>query len=156
MRCRDCVKLATTVAALVAAGAGCGVYYSPLVRRASNEFGCSPAQINVIERGDIGYQLYDVDACGTRARYSCVSATRYEPGHCIREPDPPRWDPDPALAASLPSWPQSNPPPSGAGQWRRICSRPRDEACTFKQDGVWQWRPPNAYTCTGGYGSVCN
>src|SRR5689334_11462524 len=119
MRCQGCVRQVATAASFAASVVvlvpGCsGV--SPLVRRVSNEFQCEPARVNVIERHDIAYTLYDVEACGQRGRYSCVGGGRYGVYGCIHEPDPPKWDPDPALVASLPGPSPSDftaPPPDG-------------------------------------------
>jgi hypothetical protein len=146
--------LAASVVLLVAGAAGCFPQYSALVRRASNEFSCDPARVNVIARNDIAYGLHDVEACGQRARYNCVGgASRHDdPYRCIREPDPPRWDPDPAQAASLPADPRE--PPSNGGVTRRICG-PEEHDCAFNEGGVWRWRPPVAGTCGGGFGNVC-
>ena len=94
------------------------------IQRAPKEFACPPAKIGVIKRTDISEDLYDLDACGQRARYSCP--TNKDTTQCIREPDPAEWDPDPKMIASLPQ------PESGTdsgwcppGNTRRIC---RDRA----------------------------
>jgi hypothetical protein len=152
MRCRDGVKAVTMSAAvLVAGGAGC-VVPSPLIRRASKEFHCDAARINVVERRDISYGVYDIEACGDRARYSCVGGGgRYEVYRCVREPDPPRWDPDPALAANLPSGALPSDPSWPGGHRRRICAAEWDDACDFWQDGAWRWRPSKKEPCGGGY-----
>ena len=68
------------------------------LRRAAREFSCPPERVNVVSRADISQGLHDVEACGRRARYMCT-ATRYE-DHCVREPNPAQWDPDPALCRS--------------------------------------------------------
>jgi hypothetical protein len=137
--------------ALLAAGvAGCT---DPLVQRVSNEFECEPARVNVLERHDIAYTVYDVEACGRRGRYSCVGGGHHGVYGCVHEPDPPTWDPDPALAANLPAPRVSDPSaPSSNGRRRRICG-PDDDACAFKQNGTWQWRP--AAVPSGGCGSLC-
>ena len=62
--------------------------------RAAKEFSCPYDQIAVLERKEISADLFDVEACGQRARYHC------QPTTCIREPDPARWDPDPVLCRS--------------------------------------------------------
>ena len=94
------------------------------IQRAAKEFACPPEKIGVIKRTDISEDLYDLDACGQRARYSCP--TNKDTTQCIREPDPAQWDPDPRMIASLPQ------PESGTdsgwcppGNTRRIC---RDRA----------------------------
>ena len=66
-----------------------------MARRAAREFGCPRERIGILDRSDVAYGLYDLAACGQRARYMCVGISR-----CIREPDPPKWDPDPALCFS--------------------------------------------------------
>jgi len=95
--------LTTTVALLTAGVAGCIVGPDALVHRVSNEFQCDPAQVNVLERHDIADTVCDVEACGQRGRYSCVGGGKNGVYGCIHEPDPPAWDPDPALAANLPA-----------------------------------------------------
>lgn len=146
-----CVRLAAIGGLLWASLAGC-VLPDPLVGRVSREFECEPPRVNVLERHDIAYELYDVEACGRRGRYSCVGGGRGGVYRCIHEPDPPKWDPDPALAATLPAAAGSDPsaPPS-TGSRRRICG-PNENACVFEQQGAWQWRPapaPHAYGCSG-------
>jgi hypothetical protein len=156
MRCPGSVRL-SIVAVVGVAVSGCSMTH-PLIHRVSNEFECAPARINVVARRDVSFELYDVEACGHRARYSCVGGGRYEPYHCVHEPDPPKWDPDPALAASLPHGPPSR--FTGAdpseGTWRRICGSQGDDACAFWQDGTWSWRPARVPPCGGGYGTVCD
>jgi len=153
MRCPGCVRRTTIVALLTAGVAGC-MFPDPLVRRVSNEFQCDEARVNVVERHDIAYSLYDVEACGRRGRYSCIGGGRHGVSGCVHEPDPPAWDPDPALAANLPS---SGMTPAGAapssGQRRRICGT-EEEDCAFKQNGSWQYRRPVA-SSIGGCGSLC-
>lgn len=141
-----------TLALLAASVGGCIPYVDPLIQRASAELGCEPTMINMIERGDIGYAVFDVEACGHRARYTCVGG-RHEPYHCIHEPDPRIWDPDPAVAATLPDSPgASGAPTPFRGQWRRICG-PEEDQCAFKQNGIWRWRPARPTECS--YGPVC-
>jgi len=136
---------------LAAAAVGCS---DALVQRVSNEFECDPARVNVLERHDIADTVYDVEACGRRGRYSCVGGGQHGVYGCIHEPDPPKWDPDPALAANLPAprWPPSATPP--VGQRRRICGR-RERECDFKENGVWQWRSGDASISSDGCGSMC-
>ena len=134
------VRPATTVAVLAAGLAACASFPDALIRRASHEFECDPIRINAIERADIGYEVYDIEACGQRARYTCTGGHRHEPYHCVHEPDPRRWDPDPALAAIIPSSAATSAPPAGVGQRRRVCGTD-DNECAFKQGGVWHWRP---------------
>src|SRR5262245_16068795 len=99
MRSPGLAKVALTFAVVPGGAAGCvsGV----LIRRASNEFACDPSRVNVLERRDIDPYVYDVEACGQLARYSCVGGGRHGVYGCVHEPDPPKWDPDPALAAYL-------------------------------------------------------
>jgi hypothetical protein len=123
---------------------------SPLVDRTAREFGCPPERINVIWRDDIAPHLFDVEACGNRARYTCVptygsGTTMGLHGHatmytyraddvCVREPAPPVWNPDPALAANLPkvadSWPSVCANPSGA----HSCD------CLARESDEWHWK----------------
>jgi len=138
--------------ALMAAGvAGCG---DVLIQRVSNEFECAPARVNVLERHDIADNVYDVEACGRRGRYSCVGGGRGGTYGCVHEQDPPKWDPDPALVASLPgpSVPNSSAPPPSTGQRRLICG-PQDDGCVFNQNGAWRWRP--ATYSSGGCDLLC-
>jgi hypothetical protein len=72
--------------------AGCMPVGYSAVGRVEREFSCPSYKIGMLKRDDISPGLVDVDACGQRARYMCVR--RWE---CVREPDPVRWDPDPAL-----------------------------------------------------------
>jgi hypothetical protein len=100
------------------------------VRRAAREFSCSPEKVGVIRRTDISDDLYELDACGQRARYACFSSRSGESEfttRCIREPDPVSWDPDPRMVASLPK-PEKDTeavrcPP---GESRRVC-RDKDD-----------------------------
>jgi hypothetical protein len=131
-------RVGPLVAFVVAGGAAmCGACVpDALVQRASNEFACPQQRIEVIDRRDIAAGLYDVDACGARARYMCFQTGRSR-GACVHEPDPPRWDPDPTLVASLPRPPGM----SGDGRLARIC--PRDESseddCLKMEGGAWHW-----------------
>jgi hypothetical protein len=130
------------VAFVVAGGAAlcAGCVPDALVQRASNEFACPQQRIEVIDRRDIAAGLYDVDACGSRARYMCFQTGRggrTMGGACVHEPDPPRWDPDPTLVASLPRPPGM----SGDGRLARICPRnesPEDD-CLTMEGGAWHW-----------------
>ena len=56
--------------------------------RAANEFHCSPADIKLTSRPDLGFEVLDVAACGRRARYSCVNLPKSLRITCIREHDP--------------------------------------------------------------------
>src|SRR5579859_4877485 len=89
---------------------GCARPQDVAIERASSEFGCPRERVHAIERRDIAENLFDVEACGSRARYACQSGdvdTFDDPApdlagpRCFREPDPPAWDPDPATAAAL-------------------------------------------------------
>ena len=159
MRRATAVKLTMMLTAVASGVGSCMPLDNPLLVRVSNELACAPAGINVLVRGDVGYRVFDVEACGQRARYSCVGGHRYERYHCIREPDPPRWDPDPALAANLPPGPPGTPADwdgAQAGHWRRICG-PLDRECAIKQDGAWRWRPYKPLLCADPYAThVCD
>ena len=146
------------IVALAGGAAMCGgCAGDALVERASNEFACPRERIEVIDRGDIAAGLYDLDACGSRARYMCIQVGR-RPGsvgaavQCIHEPDPPRWDPDPTLVASLPRPPGM----SSDGRLARIC--PRDDlfadGCLKMEGGAWRWyrRLPASAETHGGLG----
>ena len=89
------------VAIATANAAGCMLYSmstlggGPALRRAAREFSCPPDKVGVLKRPDIADGLFDVDACGQRARYMCtLGPTDVQ---CISEPVPARWDQDPAL-----------------------------------------------------------
>jgi hypothetical protein len=68
------------------------------LHRAAREFSCPPERVNVVSRADISRGLNDVEACGQRARYMCTTTPYAD--NCVREPNPARWDPDPALCRS--------------------------------------------------------
>jgi len=128
------------------------------VERASKEFECPKEKIGVIERSDISNYLYDLDACGHRVRYSCLSVpddnlllTENSPNQCVREMDPKKWDPDPATLASLPR--PSSPVQfvrSTAGESRRICGvcntqtgvDCRADDCIYRENGAWRRLDP--------------
>ena len=129
---------------------GCAV--DAVVERASNEFTCPRERITVIEREDIATGLYDLDACGSRARYMCVKTD--DPvvvEQCVHEPDPSRWDPDPALVASIPR------PLGMSGDRRiaRICPRnePLEDDCLKLESGTWRWHRRASASGGGGLGS---
>ena len=89
---------------LVLAGVsgGCvGTLGDLALKRASREFSCPVERIGIIQRADIDGGLFDIEACGQRARYSCFSG-RHHMNHCTREPDPARWLPDPKEIAAFP------------------------------------------------------
>ena len=98
------------VASACAGIAGCVLPGDVAIRRASREYSCPDEKIGVIQRSDISPDVYDLYACGHRARYSCFDADPQEGScvaedcvHCVREPDPERWDPDPKEVAKLPA-----------------------------------------------------
>src|SRR5437764_12099068 len=91
MRSAGLVKVTLTLAVVSASGAGCAMDH--LIRRASNELECAPERVNVLERHDIAYEVYDVEACGRRVRYSCVGGGRGGVYGCVHEPEPPKWGP---------------------------------------------------------------
>ena len=60
----------------------CGSYYKDLekqdaISRASREFSCNPHEVYV---QNLSGRIYNIDACGHRARYFCSGN-----GECIRE-----------------------------------------------------------------------
>jgi hypothetical protein len=148
--------------ALAAAGiclgvAGCRTLPGDLaVQRASKEFVCPTEKIGVIQRSDISDHVYDLEACGQRVRYSCRSLpddnlllTENDPNQCVREKDPPKWDPDPAAIATLPR--PSSPVRlvrSSAGEARKICGACDartgvdcpGNGCIFRDNGSWRGR----------------
>ena len=142
------------VAFLTAGVGGCFFFPDPLIHRVSNEFQCDPAQVSVLERHDIAYSVYDVEACGRRGRYSCVGGGRGGVYGCVHEPDPPAWDPDPALAANLPApGPSDYTPMLPNSRGRVICGPGEEDGCVLKQNGAWQWRPARV---SAGCGAFCN
>jgi len=126
------------------------------VQRASRELNCPENDIVAIERDDISASVYDIGACGQRARYDCFYAAesaRHVRTQCVREPDPPRWDPDPTTIAKPPA-------PSGVGHAStthgppvvRVCGMTDQDDCLDKDQGIWRRRPaapaqhsPNTY-----------
>ena len=107
------------------------------VRRASSEFSCPPDQIAAVARTDIAANVYDLNACGTQVRYACVSG---EGGfeQCVREPDPPKWDLDPALVNNIPK-PLSVPRNVGVP---KVCGRGelfRCDDCLERDGAGWRW-----------------
>jgi hypothetical protein len=98
------------------------------IARASKEFSCPPEKIDVLWRTDVSEDLFDLAACGHRARYTCFSdkdANRRI--HCVREPDPATWLPDPLTISSLPQ-PQETTRNAHCqpGESRRICRDQHD------------------------------
>lgn len=57
-------------------GVGCATTGDRAIRRASREFSCPEEEIGLIERTDISDNLYDIEACGHRARYLCIISSR--------------------------------------------------------------------------------
>ncbi len=113
-------------------------FQSEAVTRASREFACPPEQIATVQRTDIANNVYDLNACGTLVRYSCIWGENTPP-QCTREPDPLRWDLDPALVVTLPR-------PSGVAASVRsapVCDRYALGSCTpcLERDAEsWHWR----------------
>jgi len=121
---------------------GCGAFQLEAVRRASNDFSCPPDRIATVARADIAANVYDLNVCGTLVRYACVSGQNL-PEQCIREPNPPKWDLDPAVVNSLPK-PLGVPANAGV---IRVCSRDeltRCDACLERDGAGWRW-----HQCTG-------
>jgi hypothetical protein len=94
------------------------------IERASNEFACPVERVRIIERSDIETGLFDLEACGGRARYTCFVAKHVR--RCIREPDPPAWNPDPQDIERLPKASGAQFIRSTPGEARRICRGPVD------------------------------
>jgi hypothetical protein len=120
---------------------GCA-FQSEAIRRASKELSCPPDRIATVARTDIAANVYDLNACGTLVRYACVSGENV-PEQCIREPDPPKWDLDPALVNSLPK-------PGGVSASARVAKvcEPGDlfrcDDCLERVGAGWRW-----HHCTG-------
>jgi hypothetical protein len=111
------------------------------LQRASHEFACAGDKVAVVQRGDISDSVYDVAACGHRARYSCfwVGQDATASVQCVREPDPSASDPDPVALAGLPRPPSAAAYPSNM---LRICARDDGDCLARSEDGSWRWRPP--------------
>jgi hypothetical protein len=144
------------LAALLGVGGCLATPESVAVNRASREFACPSEKIAVVQRADISESLYDVAACGQRARYSCIytdfvqTATYTSMSQCVREPDPPKWDPDPTMIASLPG-------PAFAtsetrNNLRRICGDYGYGECLYRDHGAWRWREAHHEGCD--YGTI--
>jgi hypothetical protein len=97
---RSFVALVPVGVALISGA--CVEMRNTLVIRASGELTCPSERLNLLERGDLGPGVYDVEACGRRARYTCIEQQKQSTMTCVHEPDPPAWDPDPLQVATLP------------------------------------------------------
>ena len=125
------------------------------IRRASKEFECPSEKIVAIERDDISGTIYDVSACGARARYTCVYGSTHHPATtCIREPDPPRWDPDPIVIAAVSRPTETGFQPVRSGYAGPICGNPTSDDCFYRDQGTWQWRHLPRHPCGGGFSGV--
>ncbi len=122
----------------ILAGSGCMLPSEAVMNRATRELGCPRESLNVIQRSDIADNVFDIEGCGSRARYSCVdNAESFGSTFCVREPDPRVWDaPDPALARSFTQYFGSS--------FRRTCRDEDDQACLFRDHGTWSWRSPDS------------
>ena len=132
----DSVRRAALLAAVLGAAVHGGCGGSILVTRVSNEFDCPPQRISIVDREDIAANLYDVNACGSRARYMCFVTD--DVAGCTREPDPPRWNPNPALLESLPGPFRAD----NGVRSARVCPRSRSvepNDCLQFKDGAWSW-----------------
>jgi len=65
---------------------GCISGQTMAAQRASRELACPIGDVVVTQRPEISSEIYDVEGCRQRARYSCFHE-RYGT-HCVREPDP--------------------------------------------------------------------
>jgi len=107
------------------------------VSRASREFSCPVSRIAVVQRADIAADVYDLNACGTRVRYACVWGQNV-PTQCVREPDPPKWDLDPALVAGLPR-PVGVRPDIGTPAVCDASALSRCDDCLQAEAAGWRW-----------------
>ena len=85
------------LALAIGSGAGCNLWLTEgdlAVQRATKEFSCPAGKTGILSRSDIYPGLFDVDACGQRARYHCILGKLWT---CIREPDPAHWHSEPSL-----------------------------------------------------------
>jgi hypothetical protein len=122
---------------------GCVRAEESVLHRAALDAHCPIQKINVLSREDIGEDLYDVEACGFRARYQCDADDEPLVGTpaalagavtaCARQPDPAVWDPDPA---TLPV-PHKDPE---AQRVVRMCGDGLDDECLYRGAGSWEWR----------------
>lgn len=125
------------------AAIGCfGAFQPEAVRRASREFSCPSDRVAAVQRDDIANNVYDVNVCGKLVRYSCISIRDFGQ-QCTREPDPPKWDLDPAVLASVPK------PLSMRSDVRvtEVCSHDaldRCDPCLERAGAGWRW-----HQCTG-------
>jgi hypothetical protein len=118
---------------------GCFAPVTIPVERAMTEFKCARQNINVIERDDVGRDVFDVEACGRHARYHCIFANTAM--SCAREPDPPTWSPDPASFSAL-----MQPAGAPATDYRvaHICDIPRGGDCDCFAPNAESW---HFYAC---------
>jgi hypothetical protein len=137
---------------------GCFGTESALVHRASVELACPSEQISIVQRADIADTLYDVGACGQRARYSCfwIGSDGTTAVPCVREPDPRRWDPDPLQLASLPRSRLRAGSGLAGRELLRVCASVDDSGCIYRDTaagGSWRWRePPRRDSSAGIFG----
>ena len=112
MVCRPVLRWWLGLLTVCLASSGCySVQAYRAAHRASREFACPVDAVRLLYRGDVASGLFDVEACGNRARYVCFTAKRT--GRCIREPDPSRWSPDPKNGIAFSDLPRERP--------KRIC-----------------------------------
>ena len=91
-----------TLSLMLAAFSASACIVTPLTlarTRASREFNCPEEAVQLRQRTDFSWNTYDVNACGHRARYTCI-VSRYT-NACAREPmEPDATAPQPAPSAS--------------------------------------------------------
>jgi hypothetical protein len=121
------------------AAIGCAVVPIEAVNRASREFSCPSERIAAVQRADIARNVYDLNACGTMVRYSCIWG-EHTPAQCTREPSPATWDIDPGQALTIPR-------PLGVPADLRtpmVCDLQALNMCSpcLERDGAsWRWHP---------------
>ena len=89
-------EVVLAAAAMTAAGPACLALAGPremAVNRASQEFFCPGEEVAVAQRPEVSPDVYDVEACGYRARYLCFADGWWRERGCRREATPPVWAP---------------------------------------------------------------
>ena len=74
------------LACLVVASASCVTTRGLARDRASSEFGCPEDQVTIVQRPELSPGTYDVQACGHRARNTCMILDNVPRSTCTREP----------------------------------------------------------------------
>jgi hypothetical protein len=137
------MRLRRLVVVACLSACGCVRAEESVLHRAALDGHCPMQKISVLSRDDLADDLYDVEACGFRARYRCdaddvpligtPAALAGAVTACVRQPDPSVWDPDPATLAV----PRTD---SEAQRVVRMCGDGLDDDCLYRGDRSWEWR----------------